>query len=176
MQHRVLSSSFDDEYNPYVKATADIANTAVSDQYLFPTLVSHRSFKNRSERLHHADPQGWSVMSADSMMKTLVLSADRIVRLSSVYWCKHKTELGSLRTLSSPQIQCYYCVKLSRQHGGETGAAVMQCSDHHHSLVGLISCDIGAVCSRVSLDHQRCDSMAKILCSSGRRRHSTQYE
>jgi hypothetical protein len=92
-----------------------------------------------------------------------------------VYQCKHKAELGSLRTPSSPQIQCY-CVKLSRQHGGETGAAVMQYSDHPHSLMGLISCDIGAVCSRVSLDRKRRDSMAKTLCSSGRRRDSTQYE
>jgi hypothetical protein len=52
MQHRVLSSSFDDVYNPHANAMADSANTAVSDQYLFPTLVSDiSSFKNRSKRL-----------------------------------------------------------------------------------------------------------------------------
>jgi hypothetical protein len=40
MQHTVLSSCLCDEYNPYANAMAEIANTAVSDQYLFPTLVS----------------------------------------------------------------------------------------------------------------------------------------
>jgi hypothetical protein len=50
MQHRVLSSPFDDEYIPYANAMADIANTAVSDQYLIPG-QRHTGLKNKSERL-----------------------------------------------------------------------------------------------------------------------------
>jgi hypothetical protein len=51
MQHTVLTICFCDEYNPYANAMADIANTAVSDQYLFPTVVSD----SRAKRTYLSD-------------------------------------------------------------------------------------------------------------------------
>jgi hypothetical protein len=67
MQQRVLSSSFCDEYSVHAKAKAHIANTAVSDQYLFTDLISDVG-QSKMRTTDNADPQGWSVMSADAML------------------------------------------------------------------------------------------------------------